>query len=176
MDRIFFLKTGRLGFSEWTEEDLPLAELLWGDPEVSRYISARGGFTAEEIGSRLRLEIVNGRDLGVQYWPVFLLEGGEFAGCCGLRPRAAGVFELGFHLRPKFWGRGLASEAARAAAEYAFGVLGAVSLFAGHNPDNLASARVLKKLGFRLTGEEFYAPTGLMHPSYELVKRDMLSV
>jgi len=41
-------------------------------------------------------------------------------------------------------------------------------LFAGHHPENHASRRILSKLGFRLTHEEFYPPTGLLHPSYLL--------
>lgn len=40
MERTFFLKTDRIGFSQWEETDGDLAELLWGDPEVTRYICA----------------------------------------------------------------------------------------------------------------------------------------
>lgn len=89
-------------------------------------------------------------------------------GCCGLRPFEPGAFELGFHLRPAFWGRGLATEAARAAIAYAFPELDAALLIAGHHPQNQASRRVLEKLGFSYIGENLYPPTGLMHPSYEL--------
>ena len=51
---------------------------------------------------------------------------------------------------------------------HAFTVLGADAVFAGHNPRNAASRRTLLKLGFRYTHDEFYPPTGLMHPSYVL--------
>ena len=50
--------------------------------------------------------------------------------------------------------------------KYAFEELGAEKLFAGHNPDNTASSKLLKKLGFHYTGDEYYEPTGLYHPSY----------
>jgi RimJ/RimL family protein N-acetyltransferase len=104
---------------------------------------------------------------GVQYWPVFLIPQEEFIGCCGLRPTPEdGVYELGFHLRSAYWGRGLGTEAGRAAIDYAFGALHAKDLFAGHNPANLASEKVLKKLGFHYVRDEFYPPTGLYHPSY----------
>ncbi len=110
----------------------------------------------------------------VQYWPVFLLETYEHAGCAGLRPyRLDGqIYELGFHLRPEFWGRGLAQEAGRAVISYAFEKLRAEALFAGHDPANSASMRVLIKLGFEFTHEEFYPPTGLKHPSYLLRRPD----
>ena len=164
-ERICFLRTERLCFSVWTPDDLPLARALWGDPAVSRLICASGRFSEQEIAARLALECRNGEQFGVQYWPVFTQDG-QLVGCCGLRPHGAD-WELGVHLRPAFWRQGYAVEAAEAAMAYAFGTLGAQRLFAGHHPDNTASRGLLAKLGFSFIGEEYYAPTGRMHPSYE---------
>ena len=58
--RTFFMETERLGFSRWTDGDAALAEVLWGDAEVTRLICASGIFTPEEIAARLKLEIENG--------------------------------------------------------------------------------------------------------------------
>ena len=55
---------------------------------------------------------------------------------------------------------------------YAFNTLGVKGLFAGHNPGNAASRRVLEKLGFRYTHDEYYPPTGLNHPSYLLTSEE----
>ena len=170
MDRAYFLKTKRIGFSQWSENDLPLAQSLWGDPAVTRYICASGSFSQSDIENRLQCELKNEKFFGIQYWPVFELTSGELIGCCGLRPRGEKQYELGFHLRPQFWGQSIAVEAAKAVIAYAFDVLQAESLFAGHNPHNVNSAKVLKKLGFFCVGDEFYAPTGLNHPSYVLEK------
>ena len=63
---------------------------------------------------------------------------------------------------------GLASEAARAVIAHAFENLGASALFAGHHPDNTASEKVLRKLGFAETRSEFFEGTGLVHPAYLL--------
>ena len=169
MERSCFLTTERIGFSRWRQEDGNLAEMLWGNPSVTRLICASGKFTAAEITNRLNLEIANDAKYHVQYWPVFELASGELIGCCGLRPHGANEYEIGFHLRPEFWGQGYATEAAQAAIHYAFTVLNAGKLFAGHNPKNTVSQKVLRKLGFTYTGDEFYEPTGLYHPSYELV-------
>lgn len=168
MARDFFLTTSRIGFSEWEKDDIQLAEILWGDPDVTKFICASGRFSAEDIASRLDKEIENGITSRVQYWPIFELTSNELIGCCGLRPYKDGKYEIGFHLRPKFWRQGYAKEAAQAAINYAFSVLKADGLFAGHNPNNTASAKVLLKLGFQYVGDEFYEPTGLYHPSYEL--------
>lgn len=168
----YFLKTDRIGFSRWKGADLPLAKLLWGDPAVTRYICATGSFSQSDIENRLQQELSNDAAFGIQYWPIFELVSGEFLGCCGLRPHRENQYELGFHLRPQFWGRGFAAEAARAVIQYAFDILQADSLFAGHNPRNVNSGKVLRKLRFTCIGEEFYAPTGLNHPSY-LLKRPL---
>jgi RimJ/RimL family protein N-acetyltransferase len=143
---------------------------LWGDPQVTRLIDVRTPLTAEQVRERLDTEIANERFHRVQYWPIFSLEDESHVGCCGLRPRdpRKGVYELGFHIRPALWRRGYAFEAAQAVVGYAFDALGANELVAGHNPENAASRRVLEKLGFEFVREEYYAPTGLNHPSYVL--------
>ncbi len=166
----FFLRTDRLGFRRWAAEDMPLALGLWGDPEVTRLIDARGKLTEGQVWERLEQEIANERKYGIQYWPIFLLAGGEHVGCCGLRPRdvPARIYEFGVHSRPAHWHQGLAHEAGAAVVRYAFGPLGARALFAGHNPNNHRSRRMLEGLGFRHTHDEFYPPTGLQHPSYLL--------
>ena len=168
MARDFFLTTNRIGFSKWQKGDIQLAELLWGDPDVTRFICASGRFDVDDISARLEKEIYNETEYHVQYWPVFELSSGNLIGCCGLRPYRGGKYEIGFHLRPQFWGKGYATEAATAVIDYAFSALKAEALFAGHNPNNVASSKVLLKLGFHYIGDEFYEPTGLYHPSYDL--------
>lgn len=168
MPRQYFLKTPRLGFSRWSTDDLPLATSLWGDLEVTRYLS--DPLSLEQIQKKLSQEISWMAAHDVQYWPIFLLAGDEFAGCCGLRPYKLEekIYEFGFHLRPRCWGKGLATEAGRAAISYAFDALGVQALFAGHHPQNDASRRVLGKLGFRYLRDEIHPPTGKLHPSYLL--------
>jgi RimJ/RimL family protein N-acetyltransferase len=165
-----FLATKRLGFRVWSEDDIDLALGLWGDPEVTKLIDARGQLTEAQVRERLLLEITTARSFGVQYWPIFLLEKDEHVGCCGLRPydEPNRVMELGVHIRSRHWGRGYATEATRAVMRYAFEKLEVRGLFAGHNPKNIISRHILERLGFRYTHHEFYEPTGLKHPSYLL--------
>lgn len=168
--RDYFIKTERIGFSHWKENDSSLAVLLWGEPEVTHYICASGVFSAEEIANRLCTEIGNYEKYHVQYFPIFDLTNGELIGCCGLRPYKCekNVYEIGFHLRKKYWKQGYGFEAASAMIEYAFDVLQAKELKAGHNPNNIASKKLLTKLGFQYEADEYYKPTGLYHPSYSL--------
>lgn len=164
----YFLSTARIAFRCWSCDDLSLAEGLWGDPQVTRYLG--GPFSDEQVREKLEREIATMSACGIQYWPFFLLPDLQHVGCAGLRPRIPEerICEIGFHLRPAYWGRGLAEEAAGAVIQFAFNTLGVKELFAGHHPENIASRKVLEKLGFRFTHREIYPPTGEMHPGYVL--------
>ena len=80
------MKTKRLGFRLWTEEDLNLAIGLWGDFKVTRFFDARGKLSPTQVNERLLQEIATEKIHGIQYWPIFLLKDDQHVGCCGLRP------------------------------------------------------------------------------------------
>lgn len=165
----YFLCSKRIGFRWWTIQDLDFAKILWGNPEVTNLFT-KAPLSDFQIEERLQSEIERETKYQMQYWPMFELATDRFVGCGGLRPYrlAEQIFELGFHLRPEFWGKGLATEAGETLISYGFKELGASAIFAGHHPDNTSSRNVLFKLGFEETGTEFYEPTGLLHPSYLL--------
>lgn len=166
----YFLKTQKLGLSIWNEADFDKALELWGNPNVTKFITATGNMSRDEVSQRLNKEITTYKTYKVQYWPVYLLETNEFVGCCGLRPYNLddNIYEIGIHLKEEFWGQGFAKEICRKVIEYAFDELKVSALFAGHNPNNFKSPQLLKSLGFIYTHDEFYPPTGLNHPSYIL--------
>jgi RimJ/RimL family protein N-acetyltransferase len=74
---------------------------------------------------------------------------GALIGACGLDPRGP---ELGYWLGVAYWGRGFATEAARAVIDYAFGELDYEVLLSGARVTNPASRRVLEKCGFQWSG------------------------
>ena len=172
----YFLETKRLGFRCWTEEDQPLAMRLWGDSEVMSLLG--GPLTAEAVRERLRLEQRTQREAAVQYWPIFLLETGEPAGCAGLTPWPAGgpaCLMAGVHLHRAVWGRRLGEEAGTAILRYGFEEVGAEEIVAGHHPENLASKRLLTALGFEFERMHLWPPTGLLHPFYRLRRPNPLA-
>ncbi len=116
----YFIKTGRLGFRKWREDDLVIAKKLWGDYEVTKFFDARDKLSQNEIQERLAKEIITEKEHGVQYWPIFLLETNEHVGCFGLRPydQSKQIYEIGFHIRSNQWRRGYAREAAVAIIDY----------------------------------------------------------
>jgi ribosomal-protein-alanine N-acetyltransferase len=172
--RPYFLTSPRLGFSTWTNDDLSLACTLWGDPDVTRYHG--GVWTSDQISGRLALEIATLQEWGVQYWPMFMRDTGEYVGCAGFHPHnpAAGVWEFGCHLKRAFWSRHLGREAALELIAHRFKLPETQAIRAGHHPSNEASRRFLQSLGFRHTHDEFYPPTQLVEPCY-LLTRDALA-
>ena len=166
-EREYFLKSERLGFGYWREEDLDLAWGLFGDQEITAFVG--GPFSREQVAARVRSEMVSQARIGAQYWPLFLLSNGEFVGCCGLKSRPEpDCYEMGFYIMRGAHGKGYAKEASLRVIAHAFNEMRAKALYAGHNPHNQASHTLLGKLGFAQIGEEFYPPTGLMHPLYKL--------
>jgi [ribosomal protein S5]-alanine N-acetyltransferase len=167
----YFLRTGRLGFRAWSNQDLHLAMELWMDVRVTGFFG--GPYSAEQVQARLAREMSTQRDSGMQYWPIFLLEDGRHVGVCGLRPWKPGIPELGFHLRPEFWRLGLAFEAATAVIRFGFESFGAKAIFAGHHPENVASRKLLLKLGFQYAGDEIYPASGMLEPTYLLHRSEV---
>lgn len=168
----FFLTTERLGFSIWNENDISDALELWGNPKVTKFITADGGMSSDQVHQRLKKEIETYNNARIQYWPIYSLETNQNVGCCGLRPyeQDRNILEMGIHLKEEYWGLGFAHEACLAVIEYAFNTLDINAIFAGHNPKNAVSAKLLKKLDFKYTHDEFYPPTQLHHPSYLMTK------
>jgi RimJ/RimL family protein N-acetyltransferase len=77
-------------------------------------------------------------------------------GACGVAILDGETPELGYWLGTPFWGKGYATEAARAVIDHAFGELGHDTLLAGARVSNPASRRVLQKCGFQWTGVGLY--------------------
>ena len=94
---------------------------------------------------------------GYSWWAFVEQDSGEVVGAGGIQhlgKTLSGPHEIGWRLRRDHWGRGLASEAARRMADYAFEDLDAPRLCAIRHPDNLASLRVMERLGMRYVGRE----------------------
>jgi [ribosomal protein S5]-alanine N-acetyltransferase len=128
-------------------------EAVFGDPEVMRF---SGGGARSPAGTleRVRGLIEHQQRHGFSKWGVEERASGDLVGDCGIQLLEGGPdVELGFHLRPSVWGRGYATEAARACLDAAFTSLGLDQVIAIVAPGNAASVRVLEKLGMRAAGE-----------------------
>src|SRR6185436_17390463 len=90
---------------------------------------------------------------GYGTWAVEERGTGSFVGRIGLHyPEGWPDRELGWTIGRKFWGRGIASEGARAALNHAFATLGWTHLVSLIHPNNHRSARLAERLGYRVHG------------------------
>jgi len=84
---------------------------------------------------------------------VVLRELGDLIGCIGMGLNARdNSGELGYWIGVPYWGRGYCTEAAREMVRYGFEVLGLHRIYANHFGSNLASGRVMQKLGMSYEG------------------------
>jgi [ribosomal protein S5]-alanine N-acetyltransferase len=128
-------------------------QAVFGDPEVMRF-SGGGARTAAGTLERVRGLITHQERHGFSKWGVCERASGDLVGDCGIQLLEGGPdVELGFHLRTSVWGRGYATEAARACLDAAFTELGLDEVIAIVAPGNAASVRVLEKIGMRPAGE-----------------------
>lgn len=90
-------------------------------------------------------------------WGIYERETGELVGDCSLfHAEEHDAWELAYGVNRARWGRGYATEAARACVAYGFEELGLERIVADVDPANAASVRVLEKCGFRAVTPELY--------------------
>ena len=120
------LTTERLTLRPMTADDEGPLLGVFGDPVVRRAFD-RGPFDAEEMRAWVARNLEHQDRYGFGLFTLVLCESGEVIGDCGLeRMELDGreETELGYDLRSDHWGRGLATEAARAVIEHARNDLG----------------------------------------------------
>jgi [ribosomal protein S5]-alanine N-acetyltransferase len=126
------------------------------DPRVHRYIFAKAP-DPEARRAQLAAQIASGWPPTGGIWTVERRDEPGFLGWCGLFPLGhCGLIEIGYRYVPAAWGQGIASEAARAVLDHGFRTLALDPIVAVTHPDNLASQRVLQKIGLRPSGEAYY--------------------
>ncbi len=134
---------------------------FWGDPRVIWWAAAGD---REASAERLRVAIDDARDApGLGWWAIVEKATGEVLGNVGLQraQHPPNDVELAYHLRYDAWGRGIATEAARHAIDYALKVLRVPRVIAAIVPENRRSQRVAERLGLRKIGTVTHA--GLLH-------------
>ena len=139
------LETPRLLLREFELSDAPYLFELNADPEV---IQHTGDPPFDSVASaRLFLENYSAyEETGFGRWAVIRSSDQVFLGWCGLKQHPDYV-DLGYRFFKKEWGKGYASEAAKACINYGFEVLKLEVIVGRVVPENIASVRVLEKMG-----------------------------
>jgi len=154
--------TDRLTLRRFTPDDVNLLVELDSDPAVMRYLSGGASTPPELIRRTILPRVLKSYSLGEGYgvWAAFERSSGTFLGWISLTmAEKSGVREarLGYRLRRAAWGNGYATEGASALIQTGFTKLGLQRIVASTYEHNIASRRVLEKLGMRLVRK--YHPT-----------------
>jgi RimJ/RimL family protein N-acetyltransferase len=150
------LETDRLLLRPWRPaEDLDALAALNSDPAVMRWVTPNRPLRREESADLLDRVVRHWDEHGFGLWAVVPREAGArcigFAGLAipSFLPAILPAVEVGWRLAPDWWGRGLATEAARASIAFGFERLGLRSIITIVDARNQRSLRVAGKLGMR---------------------------
>jgi RimJ/RimL family protein N-acetyltransferase len=147
------LQTDRLTLRMLGEADFDAYAEMCADPEVMRYIGDGQPLARPMAWRNLAMMVGHWSLRGYGLWAAEERSSGVLVGRIGFwNPEGWPGFELGWMLRRSFWGRGFATEGARAALQFAFTRLGQPQVVSLIYPDNAASIRVAQRLGERLLG------------------------
>jgi RimJ/RimL family protein N-acetyltransferase len=144
------LRTDRLLLRRWTAADRAPFAALNADPLVVEHLA--GALSREEsdtLAARIASHFV---DHGYGLWAVEIPDIAPFAGFIGLsvpgfRAHFTPCVEIGWRLAAEYWGRGYATEGARAALEFGFDSLQLDQIVSFTTVGNLRSRRVMERLG-----------------------------
>src|SRR5436305_373973 len=156
------LETERLRLRPFRPSDFEAYAELCADPEVARYLG-RGTLSREQAWRVLAFLMGHWRMRGYGMWAVEAKAAAGLVGVLGFAdPAGWPGFELAWTLARRFWGRGYATEGARAALAYAFTALGKDRVISLIHPENRASIRVAERLGESLQGRTAVAGRELL--------------
>lgn len=152
MSELIELETPRLRLRQWRPEDLqPFAEIN-ADAEVMAFFPAPLDRAASDAMAERCRSLIAERGWG--FWAVEVRKDAGFAGFIGLHVPAAGLpfspcVEIGWRLARRHWGKGYATEGARAALQAGFDLLGLEEIVSFTALGNLRSRAVMERLGMR---------------------------
>lgn len=161
------IESERLMLRKLEYNDLDELMTIWGDAEVMRYCGGAGEREQELKSLKYYIDL-NQRE-GFSPYAVILKSTGQMIGVCGFNPPNQEYdSELMYHFKKNYWGKGYATEAAKACMIYAGKYTKIDRLGASIDPNNLPSKNVLEKLGFKSVGLKWCEATGQDEPYFEI--------
>lgn len=165
-DPLDVVTTERLVLRPWQPDDFDRLTKVWARPEVWQFPMKRG-FQPAETARWLQARLDRQDDpTGPVLRAACDRRSGTLLGFIGLSvplflPEILPAVEVGWRLDPDWWGQGLATEGAGAMVSYGFETLGLDRVWSIYEPDNVASGRVMEKLGMRLERETTHPQLGV---------------
>jgi len=149
------IETPRLILRNWTDQDYDALLAICSDPKVMEYFPAT--LTAAETKGFLSRLQKSYTEKGYTYFAAEHRESGDVVGFIGLADQKykspfTPATDIGWRLLPKYWGKGLATEGAKACLKFAFETAALKEIIAVATVSNLPSIRVMEKIGLKEWG------------------------
>jgi RimJ/RimL family protein N-acetyltransferase len=143
----YVLTTERLVLRPVTADDHAALLAHWTMPDVRRFLFDGAALSSAEVTETIKESIGDFAAGGFGIWLIEEAGRPGLVGSAGLRPLEELGLEIFYSLAPDSWGRGYATEAARAVLAHALGTLGLPQVLAEVDEGNAASVAVVKRLG-----------------------------
>jgi ribosomal-protein-alanine N-acetyltransferase len=152
---------------------------LDSDPEVHKYLGNKPVKTIQEVEQTIQLIRAQYEENGIGRWAIIDKLTNEFIGWSGLKleqqlRKEFHYYDIGYRLKRKYWGQGIATETAIASLKYGFEPLELEEICAAADTDNKASNHILSKIGLAFSGTFDYE--GETVNWYTLKKTDWLRI
>lgn len=166
-------ETDRLLIRLPEDEDAPAYHAIHADPDVTRWLGGPRPNSVEDELERIASRRAMHDELGFTMWTVEEKASGEVVGLAGLFAvdHVGPDIEVAYHFRKDRWGRGYATEAARACLDYGFDVAGLRTIVGLVDPGNTASQRVIEKCGLKPAGTAHHYDKDLLKYSLDSSRR-----
>ena len=161
----FYLETERLILRELRESDLEGIFKLDSDPLVHKYLGNKPIKTKEKAAKIIQFVQHQYKSLGIGRFAAIEKSSDDFIGWSGLKLNngekealngKSDFYDIGFRFIPRFWGKGYATESSVAVLEFGFNKLNIETICGAAETGNLASNRVLQKIGLNFINEFLY--------------------
>lgn len=172
------LETERFRIRELELTDVDGMYKLDSNPNVHKYLGNNPIKTKDEALKMIEFIRKQYIDNGIGRWAIIDKKTNEFIGWTGMKwiteetNGRKNFYDIGYRLIEENWGKGIATETAKACLKYGFENLKTDKIFAIADRFNEGSNKILKKLGMRLT--ETYFDNGMELNWYEISKNDVL--
>lgn len=167
------LETERLKLFPPNESCFDLYERFYTDAEASKMYG--GPIGKEQVWARLKADLGSWYLLNFGVWVVQLKSNNQLVGTCGFWKGKDWPIELTWWVLPKFRGKGIATEASRAAIEFGYSRLKWHKVETYMNDENTAAQTLVQKLGGVKTNRMVF-PDGLSRDIYTLPNEHLNSL
>ena len=160
------IETPRLQLRQFTPDDAEELYYIYSHPGLFKYMSNEKPLLLEQTRAAIQSMTENWENYNFGVWAIVHKEDRKLIGHCGFKfLENTPEVQIGYLLLKSYWGRGIGTEAASAALKYGFEVAQLNRVVAIAKPENIASRRVMEKIGMNYEKDAYYYDNDVVYYS-----------